>query len=271
MMKVILITGATSGIGFQTAEFLAKQGHIVYGAGRQEEKLKFLETVDVKPIKLDVTSEKSTKTAVETILNVEGKIDILINNAGYGSYGAIEDVSLMEAKKQFEVNLFGVARLTQLVLPGMRKQRSGRIINISSMGGRVTTYFGGWYHATKYALEAFSDALRMEVKEFGIDISIIEPGGVKTDWGLIAADYLSSSAQGGAYEKSALKAAEGMKKQYSGNMMSAPLIISKAISKAVNSKKPKPRYLIGFGAKPIVFMHTILPTKVFDWIMMHAS
>lgn len=195
----------------------------------------------------------------------------MINNAGYGSYGAIEDVSLQEAQKQFDVNLFGVARLTQLVLPHMRKQMSGRIINISSMGGRITTYFGAWYHATKYALEAFSDALRMEVKEFGIDVSIIEPGGVKTPWGFIAADYLSSSAKGGAYEVAALKAAEGMKKQYSGNMMSNPLVISKAISKAVNSKKPRTRYLIGFGAKPIVFMHTILPTRVFDWIMMRAS
>lgn len=270
-MKVILITGATSGIGFETAKFLTKQGHIVYGAGRQEEKLKRLKAAGIKPINLDVTSEESTKIAVESILKKEGKIDILINNAGYGSYGAIEDVSLQEAQKQFDVNLFGVARLTQLVLPHMRKQMSGRIINISSMGGRITTYFVAWYHATKYALEAFSDALRMEVKEFGIDVSIIEPGGVKTPWGFIAADYLSSSAKGGAYEVAALKAAEGMKKQYSGNMMSNPLVISKAISKAVNSKKPRTRYLIGFGAKPIVFMHTILPTRVFDRIMMRAS
>lgn len=270
-MKVILITGATSGIGYQTAEVLAKQGHTVYGAGRQLEKLKDLEKIGVKPLKLDVTDEQSTKEAVETILNNEGRIDVLVNNAGYGSYGAVEDVTLEEAKKQFEVNLFGVARLTQLILPSMRKQKSGRIINISSMGGRVTTYFGAWYHATKYALEAFSDALRMEVKEFGIDVSIIEPGGVKTPWGFIAADHLKESAKGGAYEAAATKAAEGMKKQYSGNMMSNPLVISNAISKAVNSRKPKTRYLIGFGAKPLVFLHTILPARAFDWIMMRAS
>lgn len=176
-----------------------------------------------------------------------------------------------EAKKQFEVNLFGVARLTQLVLPNMRERKSGRIINISSMGGRLTSYFGAWYHATKYALEAFSDALRMEVKEFGIDVSIIEPGGVKTPWGFIAADHLANSAKGGAYEKAALKASEGMKKQYSGNMMSDPKIISNAISKAVNSRRPKTRYLIGFGAKALVFLHTILPARVFDWMMMRAS
>lgn len=139
------------------------------------------------------------------------------------------------------------------------------------MGGRVTTYFGAWYHATKYALEAFSDALRMETKQFGINVAIIEPGGIKTPWGFIAADHLAESAKGGAYEKEAERTAEGMRKQYSGNMMSNPKIIAKAISRAVNARRPKTRYLIGFGAKPIVFMHSILPTRWFDWIMMHAS
>ena len=113
-----------------------------------------------------------------------------------------------------KVNLFGLARLVQLVLPYMRKQKSGRIINVSSMGGRLTTYFGAWYHATKYALEAFSDALRMEVADFGIDVSLVEPGGIKTDWGIIAADKLANSAKGGAYEKEASKTAEGMKKLF---------------------------------------------------------
>lgn len=270
-MKVILITGATSGIGFQAAELLVKQGHIVYGAGRQAEKLKELETIGVKALHLDVTNEASTKLAVKEILNQEGKIDVLVNNAGYGAYGAIEDVSLEEAKRQFEVNLFGVARLTQLILPSMRKQKSGKIINISSMGGRVTTYFGAWYHATKYALEAFSDALRMEVKAFGIDVAIIEPGGIKTPWGFIAADNLATSAKGGAYETAALKTAKGIQKQYASKMMSDPKVIAKAIAKVVNQKKPKTRYLIGFAAKPIVFLHTILPTRLFDWMMMHAS
>lgn len=172
---------------------------------------------------------------------------------------------------QFEVNLFGLARLVQLVLPHMRKQKSGRIINVSSTGGRLTTYFGAWYHATKYALEVFSDALRMEVADFGIDVSLIEPGGIKTEWGIIAADKLANSAKSGAYEKEALKTAEGMKKQYSGNMLSNPIVITKAISKAVNSHRPKARYLIGFMAKPLVFLHTILPTRIFDKIMKSAS
>lgn len=153
----------------------------------------------------------------------------------------------------------------------MREQRSGRIINTSSMGGRLTTYFGAWYHATKYAVEAFSDALRMEVEEFGIDVSVIEPGGIKTDWGFIAADKLADSAKGGAYEEAALKTSEGMKKQYSSNMLSNPIVVTKALSKAINSNKPKPRYLIGFGAKPLVFLHAILPTRLFYKIMKSAS
>ena len=271
MKKVILLTGASSGIGYQTAESLAKEGHIVYGAARRTEKMETLKQFGVKPIYLDVTDEESIKSAIDTIIGNEGRIDVLINNDGYGSYGAIEDVELSEAKMQFEVNLFGLARLVQLVLPHMRKQKSGRIINVSSMGGRLTTYFGAWYHATKYALEAFSDALRMEVSDFGIDVSLIEPGGIKTDWGIIAADKLANSAKGGAYEKEASKTAEGMKKQYSGNMLSNPIVITKAISKAVNSNRPKARYLIGFMAKPLVFLHTILPARVFDKIMKSAS
>ena len=267
MKKVILLTGASSGIGYQTAESLAKEGHVVYGAARRIEKMETLKQFGVKPIYLDVTDEESIKSAIDTIIRNEGRIDVLINNAGYGSFGAVEDVNISEAKMQFEVNLFGLARLVQLVLPHMRKQKSGRIINVSSMGGRLTTYFGAWYHATKYALEAFSDALRMEVSDFGIDVSLIEPGGIKTDWGIIAADKLANSAKGGAYEKEAMKTAKGMKKQYSGNLLSNPIVITKAISKAVNSNRPKARYLIGFMAKPLVFLHTILPTKVFDKIM----
>lgn len=211
-MKVILLTGASSGIGYESAEVLAKQGHKVYGAARRIEKIKELESQGIIPIKMDITDADSIKDAVKTIIEAEGRIDVLINNAGYGSYGAVEDVSIKEAKKQFEVNIFGLARLTQLVLPYMRKQKCGRIINISSMAGRVATYMGAWYHATKYALEGLSDSLRMEVKDFGIDVVLIEPGAIKTDWGFIAAEHLEESSKGGAYEDSAKKAASGMKK-----------------------------------------------------------
>jgi Short-chain dehydrogenases of various substrate specificities len=270
-MSVILITGASSGIGYQTAELLASQNNIVYGAARRLDKLNELKKYNVRPLELDITNEESIKSAVKTIIKEEGHIDVLINNAGYGSYGAVEDVSIEEAKRQFDVNLFGMAQLTQLVLPYMRKQHEGRIINTSSMGGRLVSYMGAWYHATKYAVEAFSDALRMETKEFGIKVSVIEPGGIKTNWGFIAAYKLQKSAQGGAYEEQADKAATGMRKQYSSNMMSDPKVVSKAILRAVSSNRPKTRYLIGFGAKPLVFAKTILPTTVFDFIMKHAS
>lgn len=270
-MSVILITGASSGIGYQTAQDLARQGHTVYGGARRVDKITPLEKDGVKPLPLDVTNDASMQAAVTTLIANEGRIDVLINNAGYGSYGAVEDVTIAEAKKQFDVNLFGMARLTQLVLPYMRQQHSGRIINTSSMGGRLVSYMGAWYHATKYAVEAFSDALRMETKAFGIQVSLIEPGGIKTNWGFIAADHLVASAQGGAYEQQATKAAAGMRRQYSSKLLSQPTVISKAIAKAVNQRHPRPRYLVGFGAKPLVFAKAILPTRLFDFIMMHAS
>ncbi|MGC6770283.1 oxidoreductase [Enterococcus sp. LJL128] len=269
--KVVLITGASSGIGYKTAELLAQKGYKVYGAARRIEKIEPLRSLGVEAVFLDITNEESMTNAIFQIISKENRIDILINNAGYGSYGAIEDVSIQEAKNQFEVNLFGLARLTQLVLPHMRKQHFGRIINVSSMGGRLTTYFGAWYHATKYALEAFSDALRLEVKPFGIDVSIIEPGGIKTDWGIIAANKLKESSRGGVYEEVAFKVAEGMKKQYSSNLFSDPMIIAKTVGKAISKRKPKTRYLIGFGAKPLVFFKTILPDRLFDIIVKNVS
>lgn len=262
-VKVILLTGASSGIGYNTAEHLVKEGYTVYGAARRTDQM----PVGVKPVKLDITNEESIQACIEQVMQAEGHIDVLINNAGYGSYGAIEDITIEEAKRQLEVNLFGLANLTKQVLPIMRQQKSGTIINISSMGGRVSTLFGGWYHASKYALEGFSDCLRMEVAAFGIDVVLIEPGGVKTDWGMIAADHLADSSKGGAYENQALKTSANMKRQYSSNMLSNPNIIAKTIAKAIKSRRPKTRYLIGFGAKPIVFMKTILPDRLYDKIM----
>ncbi|WP_105615458.1 oxidoreductase [Vallitalea okinawensis] len=264
--RVALVTGASSGIGFDAAIELKNKGFTVYGAARRVEKLKELASKGVKTIQLDVTIEESMINCVDAIVKEEGRIDILVNNAGYGSYGAIEDVPMEEARRQIEVNVFGLARMSQLVLPYMRKNKFGRIINISSMGGKIYTSFGGWYHATKFAVEALSDCMRLEVEEFGIDVVLVEPGGIKTDWGIIAADNLKKASKGGAYQKSASKSADSMKKMYSGNSLSDPKIIANAIVKAATARKPKTRYLLGFGAKPSVFLRRILSDRMFDRI-----
>ena len=259
--KAILITGVSSGMGFEAAKELASQGHSVYGAARRVERMAPLTEYGVHTIELDVTDEEACKDAVGRVVAERGRIDVLVNNAGYGSYGAIEDVEIDEARRQFDVNVFGLAALTKAVLPHMRERRSGTIVNVSSMGGRLVSFMGGWYHATKYAVEALSDALRMEAAEFGIDVVLIEPGGIKTEWADIAADHLAESSKGGA---------EGMRRQYSGKMMSDPDVVVRAISRAVNAKRPRPRYLIGFGAKPLVATHAMLPTRAFDWVMKRA-
>ena len=262
---VVLLTGASSGIGYDVAPLLVRYGYTVYGAARRVEKIEELASEGVKALSMDVTDEASMEAAVQQIIDAEGRIDVLINNAGYGSYGAIEDVPVDEARRQFEVNLFGLARLTQLVLPHMRARGRGRILNISSMAGRITMPLGAWYHATKYALEAFSDALRMEVEEFGIDVVIIEPGGIKTSWGLIAADHLEESSRNGVYAEQAHRVAANMRKLYSpSSSLSEPKVISRTILRALEARRPKTRYLVGFGAKPSVFLHTVLPDRLFD-------
>ena len=263
-MKVILITGASSGIGFDAAQTLARQGHRVYAAARRVERMEPLKADGVIPLRLDVTDEASMQEAVRTILEAEGRIDALVNNAGYGYFGAIENVSMEEARRQLEVNVFGMARLCQLVLPSMREQGSGRIVNISSVAGKAVMYFGGWYHVSKYSVEALSDALRMEVKPFGIDVALIEPGGIRTDWGLIAADHLAESSKGTPYEKEGVRESETLRKAYSIRLLSKPQVVTRAISKAINRKHPRARYRIGFGADTLVFFHTLLPTRWWD-------
>ena len=263
-MKVILITGASSGIGFDAARTLARQGHRVYAAARRVERMEPLKADGVIPLRLDVTDEASMQEAVRTILEAEGRIDALVNNAGYGYFGAIENVSMEEARRQLEVNVFGMARLCQLVLPSMREQGSGRIVNISSGAGKAVMYFGGWYHVSKYSVEALSDALRMEVKPFGIDVALIEPGGIRTDWGLIAADHLAESSKGTPYEKEGVRESETLRKAYSIRLLSKPQVVTRAISKAINRKHPRARYRIGFGADTLVFFHTLLPTRWWD-------
>lgn len=262
--KVILITGASSGIGYDAAQTLARQGHKVYAAARRVEKMEPLKADGVTPMAMDVTDSQSMATGVQAVLEAEGRIDVLINNAGYGYFGAIENVSMDEARRQVEVNLFGLAELTKLVLPHMRRQGSGRIINTSSIAGKMVMPFGGWYHVTKFSVEAFSDALRMEVKPFGIKVSLIEPGGIKTDWGIIAARHLKESSVGTPYEQAALLEADLLHKAYTGNYLSAPAVVTRAILRAVNSPCPRARYRIGRFSRLGVFFHSILPTRWWD-------
>ena len=271
MNKIALVTGASSGIGAMAAKELAKVGFTVYAAARRLEKMEELKDFGIKPVPLDLTDENSILCCVEKIFSEEGRIDVLVNNAGYGSYGAVEDVPMSEARRQFEVNLFGMARLIQLVTPKMRENHFGKIVNVSSMGGKIWTKFGGWYHATKFAVEGFSDCLRMELAPFGIDVAVVEPGGIKTDWGIIAADHLEEAAKGGAYEKYAEKAARGMIKNYSGKMLTKPEVIAKTIRKAVVSKRAKTRYLVGFMAKPMVLTQKIFGDRFYDWIIRNFS
>ena len=264
MTKVILVTGASSGIGFDAAEAFARQGHRVYAAARRVERMEPLKAFGVVPLRMDVTDEASLEAGVRTVLEAEGRIDALVNNAGYGYFGAIENVPLEEARRQLEVNVFGLARLCQLVIPSMRAQGSGRIVNISSVAGKTVLYFGGWYHVSKFSVEALSDALRMELKPFGIDVSMIEPGGIKTNWGIIAADHLAESSKGTPYEAEGLRESETMRKAYSMRLLSNPSVVTRAISKAVNSRRPRARYRVGFGAGTLVFLHAILPTRWWD-------
>ena len=265
--KVILITGASSGIGFDTAQALAKQGHRVYAAARRLELMEPLKALGVQVLRLDVTDESSMRQCVDAVIQAEGRIDVLVNNAGYGYFGTIETVSMEEARRQLEVNVFGLARLTQMVLPQMRKQGSGRIINTSSIAGKMVIYMGGWYNVTKYAVEAFSDALRMEVKPFGIDVVKIEPGAIKTDWGVIAARHLKESSAGTAYEEAGQRWADSMNWFYTTNMLSKPSVVAKAISRAVNSRRPKASYCRGRFSISGRIAHAILPARWWDAIM----
>ena len=265
--KVILITGASSGIGYDTAAALAKQGHKVYAAARRMEKMEPLRQQGVVPIKMDVTDTASLEAGLHTVMEAEGHIDVLINNAGYGYFGAIENVSMEEARRQVEVNVFGLARLCQLVLPIMRAQGSGRIINTSSVAGKSVLFYGGWYHVTKYSVEAFSDALRIEMKPFGIDVVMIEPGGIKTEWGHIAADHLAESSKGTVYEETGLQEAENFHWVYETNFLSQPSVVTKTMCKAVNSRRPRARYRTGAFANSIVFFHWLLPTRFWDAVV----
>lgn len=265
--KVVLITGASRGIGKSTAELFLDKSYIVYGAARTESDLKYLENYENGHyILMDITEEKDRENAVNQILKKEKKIDILVNNAGYGSYGAIEEVPIEAAKRQFDVNLFSLSELSCLVIPHMRKNNSGKIINISSIAGKIWTPLGGWYHASKFALEALSDCLRNELKDFGIDVILIEPGAVETNWSKTAGANLAKTSGSGIYKKQVEKKLNKYKNMYGdGGMAVSAAIVAKTIVKAAESTKAKTRYPVPAHAKLIIFFRWLLPDKIYDY------
>jgi len=266
--KVAIVTGASSGIGHATAFRLHEAGYAVYAGARRVEKMKDLADLGIHAIELDVTDDASMVAFVDRVIAETGRIDVLVNNAGYGAFGALEDVPNDEGRRQFDVNVFGLARLTQLVLPHMRTQRSGRIINMSSMGGRISEPLGSWYHATKFAVEGMSDALRLELAPFGIRVVLIEPGGMNTEWGAIAADSLLAASAHTAYAAQATGVARMLRSvDQKPKPSSSPDRIAKAVVRAAQARRPKTRYLLGPGAKPLVTLHRFLPDRVFDAIL----
>ncbi|OXS78857.1 oxidoreductase [Kocuria marina] len=269
--KTALVTGASSGIGESTARKLQSLGFTVYGAARRVDRLEKLAKDGILPLAMDVTDDQSMQDGIARIIEETGRIDVLVNNAGYGSYGALEDVEIDEGRRQFEVNVFGAIRLAQLALPHMRAQHAGTIVNITSMGGKLHTPLGGWYHGTKFALEALSDCLRIEVAPFGIHVVVIEPGGIATEWGGIAADNLDNSGESGAYKKQAAAVAKSLRSEANANRNSPPSVISDAIGKAVTADRPKTRYAVGFGAKPLIAARKALPDRQFDALISRAT
>jgi len=264
MKKVALVTGASSGIGKSATIELQHKGFEVFAAARRIEKMKDLSDVGINVISMDVTSAESVQKGINYVVEKYGKIDVLVNNAGYGLLGTVEDTPIDDAKYQFEVNVFGLSRITQLVIPYMRKNGEGRIINISSIGGRIYTPYGAYYHATKHAIEGYSDCLRYELKPFNIKVVVIQPGIIDSEWGNIAAENLIKNSASGAYATDVKNYATYMEKIYSAGKMSKPGVIGKLIAKAATIDNPAPRYAAGKLSGLSLFTRKILSDRLFD-------
>ncbi|HLY50221.1 MAG TPA: oxidoreductase [Solirubrobacteraceae bacterium] len=268
--KAVLITGCSSGIGRATALELAQQGWKVYATARRPETLGELAERGCQTLALDVTDEDSMRAAVERVSSAEGSVGVLVNNAGYSQSGAVETVPIEEARRQFETNVFGLLRMCQLVLPGMREQGWGKIVNISSMGGRLTFPGGGLYHATKYAVEALSDAMRFEVRGFGVDVIIIEPGLIVTNFGEVAAGSVEAAGADGAYANFNRDVAKLTEQAYKGPMArlgSGPEAVAQAILRAITAKRPRARYPVTPSAHLLINQRRLVPDRVWDFLM----
>jgi NAD(P)-dependent dehydrogenase (short-subunit alcohol dehydrogenase family) len=271
MDKTAFVTGASAGIGEATARALLAAGYRVFAGARRLDRMAGLAAAGATLIKLDLTDDASIVAAVNTIKNEAGRIDVLVNNAGYGSYGALEDVPLDEGRRQFEVNVFGLARLCQLVLPMMRAQKSGKIINVTSIGGKIWEPLGAWYHATKFAVEGLSDCLRVEAAPFGVDVIVIEPGAIRTEWAGIARDGLLQMSGGSAYAELAKRHARMLATADTSSLASPPEVVARTIVRAVTARRPKTRYATGGGARTILFLRKILPDRMFDRLIWRVT
>ena len=262
----VLITGCSTGIGRATAELLASEGNTVYATARRPESIADLRERGCRTLALDVNDEASMTAAVAAVEEAEGAVGALVNNAGYSQSGAVETVPLDSVRRQFETNVFGLIRLTQLVLPAMRRQHWGRIVNVSSMGGKLVFPGGGIYHATKFAVEAISDALRFEVKPFGVDVAIIEPGAIRTQFidtslGVMPAD------DGSPYASFRESVDARYRATGNGPMSAGPEIVAKAIEHAITSKRPRTRYPLTAGARTMMLARRMLPDRGWDALM----
>lgn len=266
--RVALVTGASSGIGRETALHLAAAGFDTYAAARRIERMADLVEHGIQVLPLDVTDDASIVACLAAIHQTSGRgVDVLVNNAGYGSYGALEEVPPEEARRQFDVNLFGLARLTQLVVPHMRERRWGRIINVSSIGGVMATPYGGWYHATKFALEGYSTALRQELLPFGIDVAVIRPAGTQSEWGRIATESLQRVSGSGPYGTAVCALMEAFKKGADSPRMVAPASsIAGLIRRAASDARPRTVYAPGL-ARVFLFARWLLSDRAHDALL----
>ncbi|MCL1621615.1 oxidoreductase [Ralstonia pseudosolanacearum] len=267
-MKTALVTGASSGMGKAIAKRLLADGFNVYVAARSVDKMEDLSRLGAKPLKMDISKDEEIAAAVEAILRETGGVDVLVNNAGFGLYGPVEDIGIDEARYQFEVNVFGAARLTQLLLPAMRKKGAGTIVNITSMGGKIYTLLGAWYHATKHALEGWSDCLRLELAPFGINVVVIEPGLIETGFGDVVSDGLLKRSGQGAYAKLTHAVAKATKDAYGKGRGTDPSVIANIVSGAVATKRPRTRYAVGKYAKPMILIRSWFGDRMFDRMIM---
>jgi NAD(P)-dependent dehydrogenase (short-subunit alcohol dehydrogenase family) len=268
--QAVLITGCSTGIGRATAERLAGAGWTVYASARRPESIEDLKGKGCRTLALDVTDEQSMRAAVEQVQSAEGAVDVLINNAGYSQSGALESVPMAELRKQFETNVFGLLRMCQLVLPGMRAKRAGRIVNISSMGGRLTFPGGGAYHATKYSVEALSDVLRFEVSGFGVKVILIEPGLIRTQFGEAAVGSLGGIEDDGPYASFNARVAAMTAGAYQGPMArlgAGPEAVARTIERAISKRRPKARYPVTASARLMLAQRALLPDRAWDALM----